>query len=194
MTSIVSALLISLGIVIVVILGMTAIVYNTFVTMRNNTKKAWANIDVLLQNRYDLIGRLAEVVKGYMQYEKTVLLQVTDMRSLWDKVQNGDNIEDKINTSNQISNTLKTLFANIENYPELKADHEFMQLQKEMIVLENRIANRREFYNDTINQFNIKISVFPYLFLANALKYKPLPYFQAPDNAKQAVNVSPSTS
>jgi LemA protein len=156
--------------------------------LKNNVSKAWANIDVLLEKRHDLIGKLVDTVKGYMKYEKTVLTKLTAMRTSWAGVQGNDNVQNKIDTSNQITGTLKTLFADVENYPDLKADGTFLELQKALEEIENEIADRREFYNDTVNEYNIKIKVIPFNFFSRMLHYTPQPFFQAPEEAKQVVN------
>ncbi|MCL5011590.1 MAG: LemA family protein [Candidatus Marsarchaeota archaeon] len=170
---------------IIVIIGVFVIIFNTLVMLRNNVRKAWANIDVLLQKRHDLIGRLVETVKGYMQYEKTLLVKITALRTSWSDVQEQDDIQKKMDASNQITNTIKTLFADVENYPNLKADETFMELQKAIIQMEDEIADRREFYNDTVNEYNIKIKIIPYAFFSGMLKYASLPFFQAPEEARK---------
>ena len=184
-----SLLLTTIGIVLVVVAGIFFIIYNTLITVRNNVSKAWANIDVLLEKRHDLIGNLVNTVKGYTQYERSVLVQVTELRTSWAKVQNDQNTQKKIDTSNQISSTLKTLFANVENYPQLKADQTFLELMKNLTEIEDQIADRREFYNDTVNEYNIKIKVIPFDIFAGMLKYQPMQFFQAPADEREPVNV-----
>ncbi len=177
------------GIIVVVLLGVIVIIYNTLVSLKNNVGKAWADIDVLLEKRYDLIGKLVDVVKGYAKYEKSVLVQITNLRTAWSGVQDSTDATDKMSASNQISQGLRTLFANVENYPNLKADDTFLQLQKALVEIEGEIAGRREFYNDSVNEFNIKIKVVPYVFFSNAMGYKPFAFFQAADEAKNPVKV-----
>jgi LemA protein len=173
---------------VVIVGGFFFIIYNSLVVVRNNVNKAWSDIDVLLEKRYDLIGNLVSTVKGYMKYEKSVLVQVTAMRMAWSNVQ-GNNVQDKMDTSNQISNTLKTLFADVENYPDLKADQTFMQLQNALVDIENQIADRREYYNDSVNIYNIKISIIPNNLFAGSLGFRPLSLFKAPEEAEQVVKV-----
>ena len=144
---------------------------------------------MLLQKRYDLISRLVDTVKGYMQYKKTVLLQVTALRTAWSNVKDDENVQNKISASNQISNSLKSIFADVENYPDLKASQNFLQLQNELVEIEDQIADRREFYNDSVNIYNIKISVIPNNLLSGPLGFKRLPFFAAPEEDKQVVNV-----
>jgi LemA protein len=178
------------AIIVVILAGLFVLIYNNLVRLRNNVTKAWSDIDVLLKKRHDLIGNLVETVKGYMKYEKTLLVKVTELRSTWTDVEGEDNIGNKMQASNQISASLKTLFANVENYPDLKADQSFTTLQQELIEIENEIADRREFYNDSVNEYNIKIAIIPYNFLAGMLKYKPMLFFEAPEGEKGAVKVN----
>lgn len=175
--------------VCVVLAGLFILIYNNLIRLRNNVNKAWANIDVLLQKRYDLIGNLVNTVKGYMAYEKTLLVKLTAMRTSWANVQEDDNRDNKIAASNQITTTLKTLFADVENYPDLKADQTFATLQQQLIQIEDQIADRREFYNDTVNEYNINIKIIPYDLFARLMGYTPIQFFQAPDAARQPVNV-----
>lgn len=183
-------LIIALGMLALIVGGLFIIIYNTLITLRNNVNKAWSNIDVLLQKRHDLIGKLVDTTKGYMKYEKTVLVKLTQMRTAWENVEGSQDRQAKIGASNQISGTLKTLFANTENYPDLKADQSFAALQQALVQIENEIADRREFYNDSVNEFNIKITVVPYDIFSGLLGYRPLPFFQTQNESKQPVNVS----
>lgn len=175
------------GIVAVILLVLFAIMYNALVTLRNNVNKAWSNIDVLLEKRHDLIGKLVDTVKGYMKYEKTVLVEVTEMRTAWADVQGSRDRQAKIDASNDITDTLRELFADVEGYPELKADQAFAGLQKALVEIENEIADRREFYNDSVNEFNIKMQVVPYSLFSRLLGYAPLPFFKADGEARKPV-------
>jgi LemA protein len=166
------------------------IIYNALVTLSNKVNKAWANIDVLLQKRHDLISKLADTVKGYMEYEQTLLVKVTAMRTAWINVQDDKNRQDKITASNQITNSVKILLAEVENYPDLKANQTFVALQKELIAVEDEIATKREAYNDTVNEFNTEMTVVPYNLFSGLFGYSTLPFFNAPDEAKAPVNVN----
>jgi LemA protein len=179
------------GIVIVAVVlgGLFVLVYNNLIRLRNNVNKAWANVDVLLQKRHDLIGNLLNTVKGYMKYEKTVLVKVTAMRTAWANVQNDDSRDSKMAAANQISGSLKSLFADVEAYPDLKADSSFITLQQELVQIEDEIADRREFYNDTVNEYNINIKIIPYDFFAGLLGYRQMQFFQVPDSEKKPVSV-----
>lgn len=175
--------------VLVVVAGVLVIIYNTLITLKNNVAKAWANIDVLLQKRHDMISKLVDAVKGYESYEKSVLAKITSMRTTWMNVQQDSNVQNKMDASNQISRVLKTVFANVENYPDLKADTTFLELQKAIESIEDQIADRREYYNDTVNTYNIKIKIIPFNFFAGPLGYQQMPFFQAPDAAKENIRV-----
>ncbi|MDE1860289.1 MAG: LemA family protein [Candidatus Micrarchaeota archaeon] len=182
-------LITALEIILVVLAGVLVIIYNTLVSLRNNVSKAWANIDVLLEKRHDLIGRLVETVKGYMNYERSLLVQITAMRTSWSNVQQDRDPQNKMKASNQITAALKTVIANRENYPDLKTDNTFIELMQALTEIEDQIADRREFYNDTVNIYNTKIKVIPYNLLSGALHYAPLQYFSAPDQDRKQVDV-----
>ncbi|MCL5011658.1 MAG: LemA family protein [Candidatus Marsarchaeota archaeon] len=177
----------AIGIFLVIIAGLIILIYNTLINVKNNVNKAWANIDVLLEKRHDLIGQLVETVKGYMKYEKNVLEEVTKLRGQWEGIQDDSDNQNKMNTSNQISQALKSIFAVAENYPNLKTDQQFQELQKAITNLENQIADRREFYNDAVNAYNIKIQVIPYNLFSSLMRLQNLPYFQAPEEVKKPV-------
>lgn len=175
-------------IVLIIIFGIFIMIYNTLVTLNNNVKKAWANISVLLEQRHDELGKLIDTVRGYKNYEQSVLTQVTSLRTQWMNAK-PDDIKGKIDTSNQISTALKSIFATAENYPDLKADNSFIQLQQRISDLETQIAGRREFYNDSVNAFNIKIAIIPYNFFSGMLHYTAQPLFQAPADVTADVKV-----
>ncbi len=132
-------------------------VYNTIIRMRNNVRKSWANIDALLKQRHDELPKLINSVKGYMKYEEKLLTKMTLART---KFLNAQNTQEKIEADNMISEALKSIFAVSENYPDLKASKNFIQLQSRISELENELSDRREFYNDSVNEFNIKINQF----------------------------------
>ncbi|MFH1364254.1 MAG: LemA family protein, partial [Candidatus Aenigmatarchaeota archaeon] len=144
-------------IVIVVAFYLIAI-YNGLVRLRNNIKKSWANINVLLKQRTDELPKLVASVKGYMKYEKSVLTTLTNART---QFLNAKTMAQKAAADSMITSTLKTLFAVAENYPKLRANENFMQLQNRISGIENELADRREFYNDSVNNFNIRIESFP---------------------------------
>ncbi len=177
------------GFVALMIAIAVIVVYNSMVVLRNNISAASADIDVLLEKRHDLIGSLVDTVRGYAAYEKGVLTRITQLRTSWSQAEDRD-INEKMEASNQISAALKTVFAVSENYPDLKADQTFMELQRQITEIENQIADRREFYNDSVKDFNIMIQQVPYRFLAEALKYQKMTFLQVPDSEKGPVGVA----
>lgn len=160
--------------------------YNGLIELNNNMDKAWANIDVLLKKRSDLIPNLVETVKGYMKHEKEVLTKITQLRS---ELSNETETKDKAKTSNQITETLKTIFAVAENYPQLKANENFLHLQKEMSLIEEQIADRREFFNNSVLLYNTRIQVIPDSLFASIMSYKKKDYFKVDEADKQNVKI-----
>lgn len=161
--------------------------YNGLIELNNNMDKAWANIDVLLKKRSDLIPNLVETVKGYMKHEKEVLTKITELRSVLGKE---TKTSDKAKTSNEISETLKTIFAVAENYPQLKANENFLHLQKEMSLIEEQIADRREFFNNSVLLFNTRIQVIPDSLFAGILGYKKREYFKVEESERENVKIN----
>ena len=156
-------------------------VYNGLITSRNRTQEAWADIDVQLKRRYDLIPNLIETVKGYSKHESTVFEQVTKARA---NAMNAQGIEEKGKAENMLSNTLKSLFAVSENYPELKASENFLKLQDELSDTENKIQAARRFYNGNVRDFNTKLQVFPTNMIAGVFKFTAKEFF-ALENEKE---------
>ncbi len=169
--------------VLIVVLVYGVALYNGLVRLKNQIEKAWSNIDVLLKQRTDMLPNLIETCKGYMQHERGTLESVTKARTSW---QNAGSRADQIEASNQITGALKTLFAVSEQYPDLKANQNFLQLQGAIQQIEGQIADRREFYNDAVNLYNTAIQQMPDLFVARMLGYQPAPYFKV-DDADRAV-------
>lgn len=161
-------------------------IYNGLIRLKNNLKKAWANIEVLLKQRHDELPKLIEVCKGYMKYEKELLETITKARSVY---QNAQNIQDKAQADTMISGALKTLFAVAENYPDLKANQDFMHLQTRISSLENEIADRREFYNESVNNYNIKIQSFPDVIIANMMGFRQEELFKVAEDDKKDVEI-----
>src|SRR5256885_2807317 len=133
-------------------------IYNGLVVVKNDIDKAWANIDVMLKQRHDELPKLIEVCKGYMNFERDTLQKITEARSMY---QRAVTIDQKAQADQTTTYALRGLFAVAENYPELKANNNFMQLQTRITELESQIADRREFYNDSVNTFNIRIQEMP---------------------------------
>lgn len=176
-----------IALVVIVILVLTVILtYNGLISKRNRVQDAWAQIDVQLKRRYDLIPNLINSVKGYMKYEKQVLTDVTRLRS---SIVSGTT-QDKAAANNQISQALKTIFAVAENYPDLKASQNFKQLQDELTDTEDKISFVRTSYNDYVLDYNNAIMTFPGSMFANAFHFQKAEYFQAPPETQQPVSVN----
>jgi LemA protein len=173
------------GVIIVLVLAII-LMYNSFIRLRNQVKNAFAQIDVQLKRRNDLIPNLIETVKGYMAHEKTVLENVTKARSA---ILAANTVEDKAKASNMMSQTLKSLFAVSENYPTLKANENFMQLQEELSGTENKIAYSRQYYNDIVTVFNTKIETFPNNVFASLFNFVKEKLFETPEEEKKNVKV-----
>ena len=151
--------------------------YNNLVGLRNRVKNSYAQIDVQLKRRNDLIPNLVETVKGYAGHEKGVLEEVTKART---GVMNATSIEETSAADNQLTGALKTLFAVTENYPDLKANSNFQQLQTELSETEDKIAYARQFYNDVVLKYNNACQQFPSSLMAKLFRFKEESYFEAP--------------
>ena len=151
-------------------IGYLVMLYNGLIAVKNNVDKAWANIDVLLKQRHDELPNLLEVCKGYMKYEGDTFERVTKARSQYAQAQN---VDQKVEASAAVSGAVGRLLATAENYPELKANNNFMQLQTRISELESQIADRREFYNDSVNVFNTRIQEMPDALLAGPMNLHP---------------------
>lgn len=178
--------LIILAIVVVIALFVIGI-YNNLVRARQKVKNAWSQIEVQLQRRFDLIPNLVETVKGYMAHETETLEKVTSLRSSW---ANANSVNEKANLDNQLSSALKTIMAISENYPDLKANTNFTELQNSLTETENKISFSRQFYNDTVTMYNTKLEVFPDNFIASIFNFKEEPLFNVDsDEARKNVKV-----
>ena len=173
--------LIILGAIILYIIFM----YNSLIVLRTRIKNAWSQIDVQLKRRYDLIPNLVNTVKGYVKHEKTVLTDLTKERSNLIK----GSTESKAKASNQITDALKSLFAVAENYPDLKANENFKMLQEELSGTESKIAYARQFYNDSVMNYNIKVKTFPTNIISNLFKFTKKEFFEAEGKEKKNINV-----
>jgi len=176
---------------VVIVVVWVISVYNGLITLKNRTDEAYSDIDVQLKRRYDLIPNLVEAVKGYMQHEAGTLQKVTEARASAMAVHEDKNasFEDKLKAENALSATLKSLFAVSENYPDLKASANFMQLQDELSDTENKIQAARRFYNGNVRDFNIKIQVFPNNIIAGMLNFVKYSFFEAEEAEKENVKV-----
>jgi LemA protein len=164
----------------------TVILYNGLVRLRNENDRAWANIDVLLKQRHDEIPNLVETVKGYMQHEQQTLLAVTEARA---SSMSASSVGQKAVADLQVASALRGLFAVAENYPQLKANQNFLKLQNRITELEERIADRREFFNDDVNTYNTRIGQIPEVFVASFMALKPRQMFQVSDQDRKLVEV-----
>lgn len=174
-----------LGIVAIAIIWIIA-VYNGLITLKTRTQEALSDIDIQLKRRYDLIPNLVETVKGYMTHEAGVLTKVTEARNI---AMGAKSMDEKSRAEDALSGTLKSLFAVSENYPDLKASNNFLQLQDELSDTENKIQAARRFYNGNARDFNIKILVFPNNMIANMLKFVKFDFFEAKGEEKENVQV-----
>lgn len=179
--------LIVLAVLVVAVVAYLIAQYNGLVGLRNKIENAYAQVDVQLTRRHDLIPNLVETVKGYAAHEKSTLEAVISARSA---AMSATSVADKAQAENVISGALKSLFALSEAYPDLKANANFQQLQTELSSTEDRIAYARQFYNDNVRAYNTKIQVFPTVLIANAFSFAAREYFQADDDARGTVNVS----
>ena len=160
-------------------------VYNNLVKARQKVKNAWSQIDVQLQRRFDLIPNLVETVKGYMTHESETFEKIAALRTSW---ANANSIQEKADISNQLSGALKTIMAVSENYPELKANTNFTELQNTLEETENKISFARQFYNDTVTMYNTKLEVFPDNIIASMFNFSAEPLF-AVDSEEARKNV-----
>src|SRR3954471_6852348 len=164
----------------------TVILYNGLIRLRNENDRAWANIDVLLKQRHDEIPNLVETVKGYMQHEQQTLLSVTQARTA---SMNASSVGQKAIADLQIVSALRSLSAVAENYPQLRANENFLKLQNRISELEERIADRREFFNDDVNTYNTRIRQFPEIFPAFLMRLEPREMFKVSDAEGEPISV-----
>ena len=175
------------GLIVLAIIIACIAIYNKLVTLRQRVENAWSQIDVQLQRRFDLIPNLVETVKGYMTHEQTTLAKVTELRTSW---ASANTVEEKLNLENELTSALKTIMAIAENYPNLKADQSFNNLQHELSDTEDKIAYSRQFYNDTVTIYNTKLETFPSNIIAKMFGFKASTLYSVDnDEVKKAVNV-----
>jgi LemA protein len=172
--------------IIVILLIWVVMTYNGLVRLRNRVENAWAQIDVQLKRRIDLIPNLVETVKGYASHERDTLEAVVQARNA-SIAASGPQQEAQAN--NQLTGALRQLFALSEAYPDLKANQNFLGLQEELTATEGRVAYARQFYNDSVLKYNTKIQSFPAVVLAGAMKYKQREYFEAEESAREVPKV-----
>ena len=178
-----------MGLIVFIIVVAACIfgLYNGLIVSKNKVKNAWSQIDVQLQRRFDLIPNLVESVKGYMEHETSVLEKITELRTSW---ANAGTVAEKAELDNQLSGALKTIMAVSENYPELKANQNFSELQEELRNTENKISYSRQFYNDSVTMYNNKLEMVPTNIIASMFKFEPAELFRVEnEEAKQNVKV-----
>ena len=175
-------------IIIVAIITVVISIYNSLVQSRNKVKNSWSQIEVQLQRRFDLIPNLVETVKGYMKHEEETLTKVTELRTSWAKA---SSINEKAELDNKLSDVLKTIMAVSENYPDLKANQNFLNLEQELKETENKISYARQFYNDSVTIYNTKTETIPTNIIASLFGFKAEELYKAEsEEAKQNVKVN----
>lgn len=162
------------------------IMYNGLVRLQNQIDNSWAQIDVQLKRRFDLIPNLIETVKGYAKHEKELFVGVTNARTAF---MNASSVKDKAKAENMLEGTLKTLFAVSENYPQLQANQNFLQLQEELSGTESKIAYARQHYNDIILEYNNKVETFPTNMLAKLSNFKEKEMYPVPEEERKNIKV-----
>lgn len=173
--------LIVIGALLAIVIGM----YNSLIRLKNRVEEAWSDIDVQLKRRYDLIPNLVETVKGYASHEKETFEKVTAARTAAMNAQEQGDAKKQAEAENMLSSTLKSIFALSENYPDLKANQNFLELQRELSDTENKIQASRRFYNGNVRDFNTKLEVFPTNIIGNMLGFKSREYFEIEDEKER---------
>ncbi len=179
-----------IGLILIIIIAFLALwaiaIYNGLIKLKNRVDEAWSDIDVQLKRRYDLIPNLINTVKGYASHERELFEKVTEARTA---AMGAQNPADKEKAENALSGTLKSLFAVAENYPDLKANQNFLELQRELTDTEDKIQASRRFYNGNVRDFNTKIEIFPNNIFAGILNFTKREFFQADASEKEVVKV-----
>ena len=175
--------------IVVVLLLFVLITYNTFIKLNNRVKEAFSTMDVYLKKRWDLIPNIVEVVKGYAKHEKDTLKEVVELRSSvssYDKL----STDEKIKANEQLNSGLTKLFALAEAYPDLKANDNFLSLQKDLTAIEDEIAQSRKYYNAVVREYNNKVQMIPSNIVAKIFGYKPKNMFEASESERDNVKVN----
>ena len=177
-----SIILIVIVIVLVLIGGWIAVLYNGFIALRNRAKEAWSDIEVQLKRRHDLIPNLVETVKGYATHERELFEKVTEART---RAMGAQTMKEKGEAENMLSGTLKSLFAVAENYPQLRASENFLELQKELRDTEDKVQAARRFYNGNVRDLNIKVESFPANIIASIFHFAKMDFFEIEEAAER---------
>lgn len=178
-------LIIGIGLILLLVV-IVAGFYNRIIALRNRVDNAWSQIDVQLKRRYDLIPNLVETVKGYAKHERELFQRVTEARS---RAISATGVEEQAQAENQLTQTLRSLFAVVENYPDLKANQNFLLLQEELSGTESKIAFARQFYNDSVYRYNTAIQSFPGNVFAGAFDFSQRQFFEAEPESRGPVKV-----
>lgn len=185
----------STSLIIIIVLAVIALItiftYNRLVKLRNNRENAFADIDVQLKQRHDLIPQLVDAVKGYMKHESEVLTNITEARS---NAMNATNINERVDAENQLSGALAGLRVAVEAYPDLKANQNFMHLQEEISDVENKLAASRRYFNSATKELNNAIQVFPAVLLAGMFGFERQPMFEISSEQRAAHEQAPKIS
>ncbi len=168
-------------------IGYFIMIYNGLISLKENIKKSWSNIDVILKQRYDELPKLISVCESYTEFEKGILDRLMKAREKYFKARG---VAKKSEASNEITAALQGIFALAENYPDLKSNKNFMQLQERISHLEETLADRREFYNDSVNNYNIRIKQIPDVFVAGMLNYRDEEMFKVSQKEREDVKVN----
>jgi len=176
----------TLLVIVAVVIFWVILNYNRLITFKNRAKEAWADIDVQLKRRYNLIPNLVETVKGYATHEREVFEKVTEART---RAMGAQGVKEKEQAENALSGTLKTLFAVAENYPQLRASENFQKFQDELTDTEDKIQAARRFYNTNVRDLNIAIESFPANIIASLFNFKPMEFFGVEGGEREPVKV-----
>jgi LemA protein len=176
-----------LGIIVLVIVAIVLVagiaLFNKFVQLRTRSEEAWSDIDVQLKRRYDLIPNLIETVKGYASHEKETFERVTEARTM---AMSAEGVDEQAGAENMLSGALKSLFAVSESYPDLKANENFLELQRELTDTENKIQSSRRFYNTNVRDLNIAVESFPSNVIAKTFSFTKKDFFELDEGEKEA--------
>jgi len=182
--------MIYLWIILAVLIIWFIALYNGFIRLRTRTGEAWADIEVQLKRRYDLIPNLVSTVSGYAKHEKSVFEKVTEARAKSISADSSGNIKDLAQAENMLTGALKSLFAVSEAYPDLKANVNFLELQRELSDTENKIQAARRFYNGNVRDLNIKVETFPSNMVARMFNFAKKEFFDIPDTGPESQPVA----
>lgn len=185
-----TALAVVLLLLALLVLGYGVVIYNRLVALKHNVSKSWSNIDVLLKQRHDELPKLVETCKQYMGFEQETLRQVMEARNAVHDARQRSDLQDLGGAERTLHQGLLNLFALAENYPDLKANQSFQNLQSRISALEDAIADRREFYNEAVNNHNVRIEQFPDVIVARRFGFRPQTLLQVDEAERVDVNVS----